>query len=127
MTSEEFVENALYHSACITRYLLRNTKTEIEEPPISEHENAFDQFVSTIQEDLLIHKKVFYLNHLLEKFVPFLPEDMRESYTTYRLQKKLEKHFGDVIVIQCQQGQDMSNIVYSSSICLSETIDTANV
>jgi hypothetical protein len=31
---------------------------------MSEHENAFDQFVSTIQEDLLIHKKVFYLNHL---------------------------------------------------------------
>jgi hypothetical protein len=64
----------------------------------------------------LIHKKVFYLNHPLEKFVPFLPEDMRESYTTYRLQQKLEKHFGDAIVIQCQQGQDMSNIVYNSSI-----------
>ena len=120
------VENALYHSACITRYLLRNIKTEIEEPPMSEHENAFDQFVSTIQEDLLIHKKVFYLNHLLEKFVPFLPEDMREIYTTYRLQQKLEKHFGDAIVIQCQQGQGMSNIVYSSSICLSEAIDKAN-
>ena len=93
---------------------------------MSEHENAFDQFVSTIQEDLLIHKKVFYLNHLLEKFVPFLPEDVRESYTTYRLQQKLAKHFGDAIVIQCQQGQVMSNIVYSSSICLSEAIDTAN-
>jgi len=125
VTSEDFAENALYHSACITRYLLRNIKTEIEEPPMSEHENAFDQFVSTIQEDLLIHKKVFYLNHLLEKFVPFLPEDMRESYTTYRLQQKLEKHFGDAIVIQCQQGQGMSNIVYSS-ICLSEAIDKAN-
>ena len=30
VTSEEFAENALYHSACITRYLLRNIKTEIE-------------------------------------------------------------------------------------------------
>jgi hypothetical protein len=28
VTSEDFVENALYHSACITRYLLRNIKTE---------------------------------------------------------------------------------------------------
>ena len=46
VTSEDFAENALYHSACITRYLLRNIKTEIEEPPMSEHENAFDQFVS---------------------------------------------------------------------------------
>jgi hypothetical protein len=45
--------------------LLRNIKTEIEELPMSEHENAFDQFVSTIQEHLLIHKKVFYLKHLL--------------------------------------------------------------
>ena len=51
---------------------------------------------------------------------------MRESYTTYRLQQKLEKHFGDAIVIQCQQGQGMYNIVYSSSICLSEAIDKAN-
>ena len=33
VTSEDFAENALYHSACITRYLLRNIKTEIEEPP----------------------------------------------------------------------------------------------
>ena len=62
VTSEDFVENAFYHSACVARYLLRNIKTETEEPPMSEHENAFDQFVSTIQEDLLIHKKVFYLN-----------------------------------------------------------------
>ena len=69
---------------------------------------------------------MFYLNHLLEKFVPFLPEDMREIYTTHQLQQKLEKHFGDAIVIQCQQGQGMSNIVYSSSICLSEAIDKAN-
>jgi hypothetical protein len=38
----------------------------------------------------------------------------------------LEKRFGDAIVIQCQQGQGMSNIVYISSICLSEAIDTAN-
>jgi hypothetical protein len=126
VTSEDFTENALYHSACIARYLLRNIKTEIEEPPMSEHENAFDQFVSTIQEDLLIHKKVFYLNYLLEIIVPFFPEDMRESYTTYQLQQKLEKHFGDAIVVQCQQGQGMSNIVYSSSICLSEAIDMAN-
>jgi hypothetical protein len=51
---------------------------------------------------------------------------MHESYTTYRLQQKLKKHFGDAIVIQCQQGQGMSNIVYSSSICLSEAIDMAN-
>ena len=127
VTSEDFAENAFYHSACIARYLFRNIKTEIEEPPMSEHEYAFDQFVSTIQEDLLIHNKVFYLNHLLEKFVPFLPEDLRESYTTYRLQQKLAKHFGDAIGIQCQQGQGMSNIVYSSSICLTEAIDTANV
>jgi hypothetical protein len=48
---------------------------------------------------------------------------MRESYTTYQLQQKLEKHFGDAIVVQCQQGQGMSNIVYSSSIWLSEAID----
>ncbi|VDI64050.1 Hypothetical predicted protein [Mytilus galloprovincialis] len=112
---------------CITKYLLRNpVKFEIEEPLKSEHESAFAEFVSTIQEDLLVYKKVFYMNGLLELFTPFLPQNLRESYTTYRLQQKLEKHFGNTIVIQCQQGQGMSNIVYSSSISLSEAISTAN-
>ena len=57
VTSEDFAENALYHSACITLYLLRNIKTEIEEPPMSKHEHAFDQFVSTIKEDLLMLRR----------------------------------------------------------------------
>ena len=30
VTSEDFAENALYYSACITRYLFINIKTEIE-------------------------------------------------------------------------------------------------
>jgi hypothetical protein len=58
VTSEDFTENALYHSACITRYLLINIKTKIEEPPLSEHENAFDQFVSTIQNWGQLHSNV---------------------------------------------------------------------
>ena len=63
------VENALYHSACITRYLLRNIKTEIEESPISEHENAFDQFVSTIQEDFFFFFRYTILLQEVEDYV----------------------------------------------------------
>jgi hypothetical protein len=75
-----FRQLLLKPSACIARYLLRNIKTEIEELPMSEHENAFDQFVSTIQEHLLIHKKVFYLKHLLEKFVPIFGKVFRRHF-----------------------------------------------
>ena len=122
----DFSEKAVYHSACITKYLLQNIKLEDEEILKSEHENAFYSFVSSIREDLLVHKKVFYLTYLLELFSSHLPPDVKDKYTTYRLKKKLQKHFGDSIVIQSQQGQGMSNIVYSSSISLSEAIETVN-
>ena len=69
VTSEDFAENVLYHSACITRYLLRNIKTEIEESPISEHENAFDQFVSTIQEDFFFFFRYTILLQEVEDYV----------------------------------------------------------
>ena len=58
-------------------------------------------------------------------FPEFLPSDRKKSYTSHRLQQKLERHFGNLITIQSQQGQDMSNLIYSSTISIPETIGAA--
>jgi hypothetical protein len=50
------------------------------------------------------------------------PSDRKESCTSHRLQHKLERHFGDLITIQPQHGQGMSNIIYSSAISTPEAI-----
>ena len=66
------------------------------------------------------------MSTLLNKFCSFLPSDRSDSYTTYRLKLKLKQYFGDSKVFQAQHGQSMSNIVYSSSVSLSDAIKAAN-
>ncbi|CAC5362215.1 unnamed protein product [Mytilus coruscus] len=92
ITSEIFAENALYHSACTTKYLLRNpVKFEIEEPSKSEHESACAEFVSTIQEDLLVYEKKSYL-------ATVSTPDCDEDLLLYKAAGILRKHIGDVVI-----------------------------
>jgi hypothetical protein len=37
--------------------------------------------------------------------------DGKESDTSHKLQQKLERHFGDLITIQPQQGQDIQTLI----------------
>jgi hypothetical protein len=74
---------------------------------------------------LLTRKKIFTLTQLLELFSEFLPSDRKERYTSHRLQQKLERHFGDLITIQPQQGHGMSNLIHSSAISTPEAIGAA--
>jgi hypothetical protein len=69
------------------------------------------------------HKKIFTLTQLF--FSEFLSSDRKESCTSHRLQQKLERHFGDLITIQPQQGQGVSNLIYSSAISTPEAISAA--
>ena len=62
ISCEKFIENAVYHLACITEY----TKNKKEPKPKSfvdtdksEHDQAFILFIDSIKDDLLVHKKVF--------------------------------------------------------------------
>ena len=62
MDENAFTENDVYHSPCITKYLLKHTplKSECmgnEGLYSSEHDNAFRSLISDIDEDLTIHKK----------------------------------------------------------------------
>jgi hypothetical protein len=59
------------------------------------------------------------------RFRTFLPKERADKYTTYQLQDRLLNHYSDSIVIQPQQGQDKSNIVFSSSISIGDAIKAA--
>ncbi|CAC5369231.1 unnamed protein product [Mytilus coruscus] len=126
--SEEFKTKGLYHRACIANYLLNSPKKDklIDELDISEHDKAFRCLVSDMNEDLLHHKKAFLMSFLLEKFCTFLPHDLKTKYTSAKLQRRLEKHYGESIVVQAQKGQGRSNIVFSSSITIYEAIQAAS-
>jgi hypothetical protein len=58
-------------------------------------------------------------------FSEFLPSDRKESSTSHRLQQKLERNFGDLITIQPQQDQGMSNLIYSSATSIHAAIGAA--
>jgi hypothetical protein len=109
---EQFQENAQCHSICITKYLLKSTKVEkVSDTESSKHELAFNNLISVIHEDLM--------SFLLEKFCSFLPPDSL-NYSTSHLQSRLEKYYDESIVIQTQQGQGQSNIVFSSSVSIGD-------
>ena len=66
------------------------------------------------------------MSSLLEMFKSYLPEDFSNtSYRSDRLKSKLQKHYGDLIVIQSQYGQGKSSIVFSSKITLKDAVKAA--
>ena len=51
--------------------------------------------------------------------------DGKDNCTSHRLQQKLERHFGNLITMQPQQGQGMSNLIHCSAISTPESIGAA--
>ena len=77
----------------------------------SEHDIAFKKLFDILHNDLLENKKAFTMSSLLDKFCSLLPEVLSTKYSTAKLQTRLQKHYGDTIVIESQKGQDQSNIL----------------
>ncbi|CAG2194971.1 unnamed protein product [Mytilus edulis] len=128
IADKDFTSNAINHSGCITKYLLREKeiKAETDENNTGTmYDKAFTSFVESISEELFVHKMVFSLSYLLSKYKSFLPEDVSSKYTSYRLQLRLKNHFQEHIVIDVNHGQGESNFVYSSSLTLREAVRTA--
>jgi hypothetical protein len=96
--------------------------TEVE---TGENDIAFSSLVSSIHDDLFLHKKTFLISHLLDKYRSFLPNDVPDIYPSAKLQAKLLGHFGDIITIQPQRGQGMSNIMFSSCLSIGDAIAAA--
>lgn len=101
ITNAGFSENVVSHATGKANYLLKRTKGDSEDYLTSIH--FFQYFVSTIEDHLLTYKNIFTLSQLLELFfAKFLSSDRKESYTSQRLQQLLERHFGELIIIQLQ-------------------------
>ena len=96
--------------------------TEVE---TGENDIAFSSLVSSIHDDLFLHKKTFLISHLLDKYRSFLPNDVPDIYPSAKLQAKLLGHFGDIITIHTQRGQGMSNIMFSSCLSIGDAIAAA--
>ena len=73
-----------------------------------------------------LNKKAFSLSNLLDTYCSFLPQEIRTRNTTSKLQHKLKNHYGDHIDVQTQRGQSKSNMIFSSSISVSEAIRAAS-
>ncbi|CAG2187720.1 unnamed protein product [Mytilus edulis] len=71
-------------------------------------------------------QKISELADHKQKYCFFLPPELKTRYTSAKLQRRLEKHYGNSIVIQTQKGQGRSNIVFSSSISIAEAIQAAS-
>ena len=123
ITNDGFAVNALYHTTCMTNYLLKRIKDDSEDYLTSENDILFQSFISTIKEDS--QKDIHFNPTARTLFSEFLPSDRKKSCTSHRLQQKLERHFGDLITIQPQQGHGMSNLIYSSAISTPEAIGAA--
>ena len=61
--SDGFIERAVYHNGCVTNYLLKlkpeKTSKNNDE---SVHDVAFSSLVSSIHDDLFLHKKAFLIS-----------------------------------------------------------------
>ena len=74
ISNESFVNNALYHSECITKYLLGEKEQKGENIDSTfDHNEAFQKLLESITDGLFVHKRVYSMSYLLERFRSFLP------------------------------------------------------
>ena len=75
LSHPNFKLQALYHSACIAKYLLNTTrqKSKTSDPENQLYDVAFDKLISSIDTDLMVKKKAFLMTSLLELYRSFLP------------------------------------------------------
>ena len=90
LDSEEFIHNAVYHSGCITKYLLRNTPVKLKFPEdncpeFSVHDYAFKMLIADIHEVLTVRKQAFLMTQLLQKYLDYLPAHIPNTYPVTKL------------------------------------------
>ena len=118
-----------YHSSCLSSYLSetniqanKKSKDQIS----SVYQQAFDQLITEIHKDLTENGKAFYMSSLSERFNALLPDDISsENYRSSKLQRRLQNHYKDEIIIQSQRGRGKSNIIISSKITAGDAVRTA--
>ena len=126
---EGFLQKAVYHNGCMMKFLLktptRKCDSECSNIEPSCHDTAFQSLIAEVNDDLIIHKKVFLMTQLLDRYKSYLPQDIAKVYLSAKLQERLQKHYGDKISIKSQRGQGMSNLVFSSELSIGAAIAAA--
>lgn len=65
------------------------------------------------------------MSTILQKFKFLLPTDLADKFASSKLQRRLQKYYGDAVVIQTNKGQRKSKIIFSGSITIAEAIQAA--
>ena len=104
-------------------YISQHNITYVRKEDPQVHEDAFNALITEIDPDIR-HGKAFKLKNLLSQLNSFLGSSVgeTETYTTQKLKRRLERHYGDSIVIHSQHGQGKSSIVMSSSVTLGDAV-----
>ena len=122
-------EGAVYHNGCMSTYTSKEHIKRLQQKTDEEdtHEEATDVYklaftmlIEEIDVDLQ-GGKAFRLKDLAERYNNLLPKTC-EVYHSQLLQRRLERHYGDKIITQSQQGQGKSTIIMSSDIQLKDAI-----
>ena len=77
LNCDDFVLKGVYHNGCMTKYLLKSSpkNEQKQDSDLSSNEIAFQNLIHEINDDLVVHKKVFRMTQLLEKYKAYLPAD----------------------------------------------------
>ena len=126
LNCDDFVLKGVYHNGCMTKYLLKSSpkNEQKQDSDLSSNEIAFQNLIHEINDDLVVHKKVFRMTQLLEKYKAYLPADTG-TYSSAKLQDRLVKHYAGSIVMHTHRGQGMSNLVFSDKLSLGDAINTS--
>jgi predicted DNA-binding protein YlxM (UPF0122 family) len=83
-------------SVLVKNYLICFENTQ--DSDLSSNEIAFQNLIHEINDDLVVHKKVFRMTQLLEKYKAYLPA-YTGTYSSAKLQDRLVKHYAGFIVL----------------------------
>ena len=77
----------------MTKYLLKSSpkNEQKQDSDLSSNEIAFQNLIHEINDDLVVHKKVFRMTQLLDKYKAYLPTDTG-TYSSAKLQDRHQSY-----------------------------------
>ena len=115
MCQTVLAKGAVYHASCLSSYLSEmniQAKDKSKDQISSMYQQSFNQIITEIHKDLTENGKAIYISSLLERF-------------SSKLQRRLQNHYKDEIIIQSQRDQGKSNIIINSKITAGDAVRAA--
>eukprot|EP00058_Branchiostoma_floridae_P009808 XP_002595296.1 hypothetical protein BRAFLDRAFT_128105 [Branchiostoma floridae] len=117
---------AKYHKACQASYTSKSNLKVASGKASDGFSQAFRDLLDEVQPHL-DSGRAFTMSALLDRYKTNLEKRSEDSksYTKYHLKAKLQGHFGASIAFHVPYDRSMSELVYSSSVCLEDVLDAA--